>query len=177
MHTLHWWAVLAEDEEQAFHEVTGRLINEDGTNWIDWSDWHVVGGGRWNPEGDPYQNSQSMIVSYEKNPEKFKEILEGCKTARKDEMNRCLSEIKTDKFVSDIVDFISNGGVAQDELRFSMNNYYIRNATDLLQDSYTPNSFFYDLAEHSASLQYVQERLDKPTPDLLDFLVPIDFHF
>ena len=92
-------------------------------------------------------------------------------------MNRCLSEIKTDKFVSDIVDFISNGGVAEDELRFSMNNYYIRSATDLLQDSYTPNSFFYDLAEHTATLMYVYERLDKPTPDLLDFLVPIDFHF
>ena len=177
MHTLHWWAVLAEDEEQAFHEVTGRLINEDGTNWIDWSDWHVVGGGRWNPDGDPYENSQSMIVSYEKNPEKFKEILEGCKTARKDEMNRCLSEIKTDKFVSDIVDFISNGGVAQDELRFSMNNYYLKNATDLLSDSYTPNSYFYDYVEYTAHMGYVNERLDNPDRPLIQFLVPIDFHF
>ena len=177
MHTLHWWAIGAEDKEQAFQEVKDSLIGEDGSNRIEWSDWHVVGGGRWNSEGDPYQDSDNTIVSYQEDPKKFKEILESCKTARKDEMNRCLSEIKTDKFVSDIVDFISNGGVAVDELRFSMNNYYIRSAIDLLQDDYTPNSFFYDLAEHSASLQYVQERLDKPTPDLLDFLVPVDFHF
>jgi hypothetical protein len=177
MHTLHYWAVEAEDKQQAFATVKDRLINDDGSNWIEWSDWHVVGGGRWNSEGDPYQDSHNAIVSYQEDPKKFKEVLEGCKTARKDEMNRCLSEIKTDKFISDIVDFISNNGIAQDELRFSMNNYYIRNATDLLQDSYTPNSFFYDLAEHSASLQYVQERLDKSTSGLLQFLVPIDFHF
>jgi hypothetical protein len=177
MHTLHYWTIEAEDKEQAFQEVKDRLINDDGTNWIEWSDWHVVGGGRWNSEGDPYQDNDNMIVSYQDEPEKFKQILEGCKTARKDEMNRCLSEIKTDKFVSDIVDFISNGGVAQDELRFSMNNYYIRNATDLLQDNYTPNSFFYDLTEHSASLQYVYERLDRKPVGLIQFLVPIDFHF
>lgn len=177
MHTLHYWTIEAEDKEQAFQEVIDSLINEDGTNRIEWSDWHVVGGGRWNPEGDSYQNSDNMIVCYQDEPDKFKEILQSCKTARKDEMNKCLSEIKTDKFISDIVDFISNNGVAKDELRFSMNNYYIRSATDMLQDSYTPNSFFYDLAEHSARLQYVQERLDKPTSGLLQFIVPIDFHF
>ena len=175
MHTLHWWAVEAEDKEDAFNIVKGRLITDEGNNWVDWSDWHVVGGGRWSDS--QYEDSSKMIVSYEKDPDEFIKQVAACKDMRKDEMNVCLERMNTDKFTSDIVDFISNGGVAENELRFSMNNYYIRNATDLLQDSYTPNSFFYDLAEHSASLQYVQERLDKPTPDLLDFLVPVDFHF
>ena len=48
MHTLHWWAVEAEDKEDAFNIVKGRLITDEGNNWVDWSDWHVVGGGRWN---------------------------------------------------------------------------------------------------------------------------------
>jgi hypothetical protein len=177
MHTLHWWAVEAEDKEEAFGSVKERLILEDGRNWVDWSDWHVVGGGRWNSEGDGYTDNDNMIISYNESPDEFKDKLEWCKTARKDEMNRCLSEIKPDKFISDMVDFISNNGVSQDNLRFSMNNYYIKNATDLLQDSYTPNSFFFDFVEHSASLQYVQERLDNPDVPLIQFLVPIDFHF
>jgi hypothetical protein len=177
MHTLHWWAVEAEDKEEAFGIVKERLINDDGTNWVNWSDWHVVGGGRWNSEGDGYTNNSNMIISYSESPDEFKARLEWCKTARKDEMNRCLSEIKTDKFISDVVDYISNNSVTDSEQRFSMNNYYLKNATDLLSDSYTPNSYFYDYVEYTAHMGYVEERLDNPERPLIQFLVPIDFHF
>ena len=43
MHTLHWWAVEAEDKEDAANVVEAALEN----NYVEWSDWHVVGGGRW----------------------------------------------------------------------------------------------------------------------------------
>jgi hypothetical protein len=76
MHTLHWWGVEAEDEQEAFELVKERLVNDSGASWIDWSDWHVVGGGRWNPEGDGYKDQPNMIVSFEQQPDKFKEILE-----------------------------------------------------------------------------------------------------
>jgi len=175
MHTLHWWAVEAEDKEDAFNQVVARLINDDGGNWVEWSDWHVVGGGRWSDS--QYENSYDMVVSYAEEPDKFNEILEGCKTARKDEMNRSLEKINTDKLVSDIVDFISNGGMPNDEERFSMNNYYISNAVDLLQDNYKPSSYFYDMVEYTAHIGYVKDRLDKSSSGLIQFLVPIDFHF
>jgi hypothetical protein len=126
MHTLHWWAVEAEDKEDAFNIVKDRLITDEGNNWVDWSDWHVVGGGRWNSEGDGYTDSSNMIISYAESPDEFKAKIDWCRNARKDEMNRCLSEIKTDKFISDIVDFISNGGIPNDDQRFSMNNYYLK---------------------------------------------------
>jgi hypothetical protein len=118
-----------------------------------------------------------MILSYAKDPNKFKEILEGVKTARKDEMNEMLLKIKPDKFISDMVDYISNGGVPNPEERFSMNNYYISIATDLLSDSYKHSSYFYDMKEFTAHMEYVYERLDKSPENMGQYLVPIDFHF
>ena len=177
MHTLHWWAVQAEDEQEAFSLVKERLTNDSGDSWVDWSDWHVVGGGRWNPKGDGYKDQPNMILSYAKDPNKFKEILEGVKTARKDEMNEMLLKIKPDKFISDMVDYISNGGVPNPEERFSMNNYYINIAIDLLSDSYKHSSYFYDMKEFTANLEYVYERLDKSPENMGQYLVPVDFHF
>lgn len=175
MHTLHWWAVEAEDKDEAFNIVVERLINEDGGNWVDWSDWHVVGGGRWSES--QYEDSRDMIVSYTEQPELFKERLQLCKNNRIEEMNRYLKEIKTDKFISDIVDYISNSGIPNDSQRFDLNSYYVRKAGDLLMDNYTSDSYFYDLVEYTAHMGYVQERLDKSESGLLQFLVPIDFHF
>jgi hypothetical protein len=175
MHTLHWWAVEAEDKDEAFNVVVERLINEDGGNWVDWSDWHVVGGGRWSES--QYEDSRDMIISYTEQPELFKERLQLCKNNRIEEMNRYLKEIKTDKFISDIVDYISNSGIPNDSQRFDLNSYYVRKAGDLLMDNYTCDSYFYDLVEYTAHMGYIQERLDKSESGLLQFLVPIDFHF
>ena len=177
MHTLHWWAVEAEDEQEAFSLVKERLTNDSGDSWVDWSDWHVVGGGRWNPIGDGYKDQSNMILSYAKDPNKFNETVEGVKTARKDEMNEMLSKINTDRLISDMVDYISNGGVPNDSDRFSMNNYYIGIATDLLSDSYKHSSYFYDMKEFTAHMGYLKERLDKPEEAMRQYLVPVDFHF
>ena len=174
MHTLHWWVVEAEDKEEAFYAVSGRLINDDGANFVEWSDWHVVGGGRWSDS--QYEDSSKMIVSYRDEPEKFNEVSNLCKKNRVDEMNGYLKEINTDKFVSDMVDYISNSGLPNDEQRFDMNSYYVRKAGDLLSDIYTSDSYFYDMVEYTAHMGYVQERLDKPESAMRQFLVPIDFH-
>jgi hypothetical protein len=64
-----------------------------------------------------------------------------------------------------------------DSERFGMNSYYVKKAGDLLQDSYTPDSYYYDLVEYTAHMGYVYERLDNPERPLIQFLVPIDFHF
>jgi len=174
MHTLHWWAVEAEDKEDAFHQVVARLINDDGGNFVEWSDWHVVGGGRWSDS--QYENSSDMVVSYAEDPDKFNEIIQSCKQGRIDEMNHMLKRIKPDKFMSDIVDYISNSGQPNDENRFDMNSYYIKKAGELLSDNYTSDSYFYDMVEYTAHIGYLQDRLDKSSSGLIQFLVPIDFH-
>jgi hypothetical protein len=175
MHTLHYWTVKAEDKEEAFGIVKDRLINDDGSNWVEWSDWHVVGGGRWNNVGDGYTDQSNMIVSYAENSDKFKEIIAECKSARVKELNNCLSNINTDKFISDIVDYISNNATLGDK-RFDMNSYYLKSACDLMDERYTPNSYFYDLIEYTASMEYVEQALDNEDSKML-FLVPIDFHY
>lgn len=173
MHSLHYWAVQAEDKQEAFGMVKDRLYNEDGSNFVEWSDWHVVGGGRWSDS--QYEDSSADVISYEEEPDKFNEIINRVKAWRVEEMNRCLSEIKPDRFISDIVDYISNSGVPQEE-RFSMNNYFIQIATNLIQDQYISQSGFYDMEEYTAHMGYLQDRIDNPDTKMLQFLVPVDFH-
>ena len=177
MHALHWWGVEAENEEEAFGLVKERLVNDSGESWIDWSDWHVVGGGRWNPEGDGYQDQSNMIISFEKQPDKFKEILESCQKARVDEMHKYMTDIKPDKFISDMVDYISNNAIPDNQQRFDMNSWYIKKAGELLQDNYTCDSYFYDMKEYTAHMGYVYERLDNTPDNMRQYLVPVDFHF
>lgn len=175
MHTLHWWAVEAEDKQEAFGIVKDRLINEDGSNFVEWSDWHVVGGGRWSDS--QYEDSSDMIISYAEQPELFKERLELVKKNRIDEMNTFLSKLDYDKFVSDMVDYISNSGMPANEQRFDLNSHYIKSAGDMLMDYYTCDSYFYDLVEYTAHIGYLPQRLDNPDISVRQYLVPVDFHF
>lgn len=175
MHTLHWFAVEAEDNQEAFEIVQSRLINEDGEKFVEWSDWHVVGGGRWSDS--QYEDSSDLVVSYQTDPEKFNSALERVRKNRNEELNRYLEQMNTDKFMSDIVDYISSNGVMPNEQRFDLNSYYFKKAGDMLMDFYTPDSYYYDLVEYTAHIGYIQERLDNPDRATLQFLVPVDFHF
>ena len=50
MHTLHWIAVEAENEENAVDVVDQTLDSYMSGNDAPstWYDWYIVGGGRWN---------------------------------------------------------------------------------------------------------------------------------
>ena len=179
MHTLHYFAVEAENIEEAFDLVQGRLSTEDGERFVDWSDWHVVGGGRWseNPNNQ-YNDSSEDIVSYDEDPDKFNNIIKGIKQNRIREMNRYIQQLKPDKLMSDIVDYISNDCILPDNLRFGdLNAYYFKGAADMLMDYYSPDSYFYDLVEYTAHMGYLPQRLDNTNTAKLQYLVPVDFHF
>ena len=177
MHTLHYFAVEAEDIQEAFDIVESRLSSEDGDKFVDWSDWHVVGGGRWseNPNNQ-YENSPEDIVSYDVDPEKFVKIIDRVKQWRIQEMNRYMEEMNFDKLQSDMVDYISNSGIPGNE-RFDLNSYYFQKAAKMVMDYYIPESYFYDLVEYTAHMGYMQQRLDNPETAVRQFLVPVDFHY
>lgn len=175
MHTLHWFAVEAADKTEAFEIVQARLVNEDGEKFVEWSDWHVVGGGRWS--NSQYDDSEDMVIGYAAEPEKFKEAIESVKKNRIEEMNHYLKRLDTDKLMSDIVDYISNSGVPSNEERFDLNSYYFKKAGDMLMDYYTPESYFYDLTEYTAHMGYLPQRIDNPETAVRQYLVPVDFHF
>jgi len=171
MHVLHQWLVEAEDREDAFHAVEGRLSTDDGGNWVEWSDWHVVGGGRWS--NSTYDNSSDMIVNYYDDPKKFDRIIDDIKDSRKKDMENIKSKIDTLAFTRDMDEYHNEGELADQPL--SMNNYYIGRATDLMEENYTSNSYFYDLINYTASMRYMKADLyNKDSAKL--FLVPIDFH-
>lgn len=175
MHTLHWFAVEAGSKEEAFDLVQARLSSEDGEKFVEWSDWHVVGGGRWSDS--QYEDSSDMIMPYWEDPAAFRIRLAAIKKSRIQEMNRYLEQLKPDKLMSDIVDYISNGCVLPKELRFDLNGYYFKQAADMLMDYYTPDSYFYDLVEYTAHIGYIGHRLDNPDTSVRQYLVPVDFHF
>ena len=62
MHTLHYIAVEADSKQQAFDKVVVSLSpNEDGHRLADWSDWHVVGGGRWSSNANKENNLMNLL--------------------------------------------------------------------------------------------------------------------
>ena len=180
MHTLHWICIEAESPEEAAAQVKDNLSpNEDGYRMADWSDWHVVGGGRWNPEGDSYKDTVNMVVSYKDNPDKFKEVLSDIKKYRIEFMNKKLTILDNafDKLKSDIVDYISNDCKLNNDREFDFSRWEIKEAITMLSSDWTPDSSFFDNQEFTSKVQYLEERLDKPEEAMRQYLVPVDFHF
>lgn len=178
MHTIHYIAAEAPTAQEAFDHVEAEFCSEDSSP-ADWSDWCVVGGGRWsqNPNNQ-YNNSPEDVISYAENPEKFLETLSNIKKWRINELNEMLQKIDFDLFKSDIVDYISNDCQLPDNRRWDLNSYYMEIASNMLRNRYTSDSHFYDLHDYyGADMSDLYRRLDDPDRAALQYLVPVDFHF
>jgi hypothetical protein len=92
-------------------------------------------------------------------------------------MNRAIKEFKPDKFISDMVDYASEGGRSEYNGDTIMLAYTIKEVAEMLMGGWTPDSGLYDLEENIAEATYLKERLDKPDQAPLQYLVPVDFHF
>ena len=187
MHTLHYIAVEAQDKEEAFHKVVSALLpNEDGYRLADWSDWHVVGGGRWSTNAQKandimggYNDDPTDVLGFSEDKEKFQETVNGIAKWKAEAVNRAIKTIDTDRFISDLVDYASEGGRPDNHFDGNklMNIYAIKEAANMLMGYWIPDSGFYDLVENIAEVTYLKERLDKPEQASLQYLVPVDFHF
>jgi hypothetical protein len=184
LHTLHYIAVKAQNKQEAFDKVVVSLSREDGHTPADWSDWHVVGGGRWSSNANKennimagYSDDPTDVLGFSEDKEKFQEALVSVGKFKSHAMNRAIKEFKSDKFISDMVDYASEGGRSEYDGNVIMNAYTIKEAAEMLMGYWTPDSGFYDLEEHVAETVYLKERLDKPEEAALQYLVPVDFHF
>ena len=185
MHTLHYIAVEADSKQQAFDKVVVSLLpNEDGYRLADWSDWHVVGGGRWSSNANKennlmagYNNDPTDVLGFSEDKEKFQEALNGVGKWKAQAMNRAIKEFNPDKFISYMVDYASEGGRLEYNGDTIMSAYAIQEAATMLMGGWTPDSGLYDLEENIAEATYLKERLDKPEQASLQYLVPVDFHF
>lgn len=177
MHTIHYIAVEAADKQEAFDNVRTLLEpSDEGYRVADWSDWHVVGGGRWseNPNNQ-YNDSDEDVISHSQNPEKFNEILDKVTEWRVANMKSYMERLDINKFFSDIEEFAA--GANMSDKRFDMNRYYVRQAAEMLDCKFNPDSHFFDGKEYTSDMIYLKERLEDPEKAALQFLVPVDFHF
>ena len=185
MHTLHYIAVEADSKQQAFDKVVVSLSSrEDGYRLADWSDWHVVGGGRWSSNANKennlmagYNDDPTDVLGFSEDKEKFQEAIVSVGKFKAHAMNRAIKEFKPDKFISDMVDYASEGGRSEYNGDTMMSAYTMKEAATMLMGGWTPDSGLYDLQENIAEATYLKERLDKPEQASLQYLVPVDFHF
>lgn len=177
MHTIHYISVEAEDKSEAFSNVQAMLLpSDEGYRIADWSDWHVVGGGRWsqNPQNQ-YEDSDEDILSFELDPQGFIKVLDKVTEWRVENMRQYLERIDISKFITDVEEFAS--GTDMSEKRFDMNRYYVKQAAEMLDCGYNPDSHFFDGTEYTADMVYLKERLNDPDKASKQFLVPVDFHY
>ena len=180
MHTLQFIAVEAQDKEDAFNIVEGTL-NEQAP---DWSDWHVVGGGRWELEEFPeantnsYENTKETVISFAEQPEVFNKYINHTKEQRKAELKRYAENLekKIATMNSAIEEFVENSEVGE-EIFFDLDIWSIGKIVKMLQGEWTCDSCIFDMAYYSAGYRALEERLAKPDTAKLQYLVPVDFHF
>jgi hypothetical protein len=173
MHVLHYIAVEAEDKKDAFHTVK-NFLEEPGN--CSWSDWHVVGGGRWSKHSrEAIEDSIEDIISYKDDSNTFIKAIEGCRDSRKEEMSSMLQSLNKSggeaEFIIRALEYSKTG----DSIRLDMNCYYFSSIAEMLLGEWKSKSYFYDLASHTSSFIDVKDRIN--TNPEAQYLVPVDFHF
>ena len=124
-----------------------------------------------------YNDDPTDVLGFSEDKEKFQEALVSVGKFKSQAMNRAIKDLKPDKFISDMVDYASEGGRSEYNGDTMMSAYIIKEAATMLMGGWTPDSGLYDLQENIAEVTYLKERLDKPEQSALQYLVPVDFHF
>jgi hypothetical protein len=181
MHTLQFIAVEAENKEDAFQMVLSTLEE----NPPSWSDWHVVGGGRWGldefPEANTnsYENTKETVISFIEEPEVFNKYINITKEQRKAEVKKYAEDLesKTTRMESAVAEFIENSEVVTEDHLFDMGLWQLSKLVKMLQGEWTYDSAFFDMTYYNSGYKALEERLAEPEVAKLQYLVPVDFHF
>ena len=175
MHVLQWIAVEADDKDHAFRSVKDYLEIAMGNenSYASWYDWFVTGGGRWNPnEGSQYNDDdQSMVISYEEEPDLFEERVLLAMESRKAEFDRYVEHAD----ISIIDKVISDYNPHQMNFEHFQKLYELKKVIDMAYGEWDFNSYFFDMDNQTTNTKYLLEDIDK-NPDVW-YLVPVDFHF
>jgi hypothetical protein len=181
MHVLQYIAVkpkgtfhideLDEFKAEAFDDVKCKFeeMYSESEGLGGWSDWYVVGGGRWNPNPDSQykEDDHSMVISYAETPELFVETINNAIQSRKDEF-----ATYRDRFEKQNIDISASLDKYDGTTDYSFDMYELNKLIDMLQGKWDMNSYFYDLNNWSTNPKWVLDNLDDSW-----YLVPVDFHF
>lgn len=173
MHVLQWISVRAEDKDEAFRRVKDYLETAMGSedSYASWYDWFVTGGGRWNENSDPYEDDQSMVISYETDPDLFEEQVLKAMENRKAEFDSYAKDVDTTLVDKVIADYNPR------EKQFGMFQglYPLKKLIDMAYGEWDYNSYFLDCENDTTTPAYMFEGIDKG--DTNWYLIPVDFHF
>jgi hypothetical protein len=172
MHVLQYIAVKADSPEEAIYSIRSTLesmLGNDGST-TSWYDWFVTGGGRFNPNADPYKDGDESMVVSSKDSEAFEKILDECIESRLSEFRRYRAEWEQSNINLDSY-FDEFDGT----MDYSMKLYTLGKMIDMAQGNWDFNSYFFDLENWSTNpVHMTKDRINNGT---LWFLVPVDFHF
>jgi hypothetical protein len=184
MHTLHYIAVEADSKQEAFDKVVSELKpSEEGYRLASWSDWYVVGGGRFssnaNKENNPmagYSDDPTDVLGFAEDKDKFQEAITNVQKWKSHAMSKAIKEFNSDSFISDMKNYALKGG-RSNSINENRMAYTVKDTATMMLGGWIPNSGLYDLVEYIAETLYLQKRLDKPEQAVRQYLVPVDFHF
>ena len=181
MHVLQWIAVknpstfdieeLDTCKEEAHAEVKHKFeeMYSEAEGLGGWSDWYIVGGGRYNdnPDSQYKEDDHSMVISYGAEPEKFIETVNRAIESRKIEFAGY-----RERYEKQSIDINAKLDSYDGTTDYSMELYELNKLIDMLQGKWDMNSYFYDLNNWSTNPKFMLDNLSDSW-----YLVPVDFHF
>jgi len=181
MHVLQWIAVknpnsfeseeLDSCKEEAFDIVKAKFeeMYSESEGLGGWSDWYIVGGGRYNenPDSQYKEDDHSMVISYGAEPDKFIETVNRAIESRKIEFAGYRQRYEASN-VDINAKLDSYDGITD----YSFDLYELNKMIDMLQGKWDMNSYFYDLHNWSTNPKFMLDNVDDSW-----YLIPVDFHF
>ncbi len=175
MHVLQWIAIKSDNTDLAFRSVKDYLETNMGSmdSYSSWYDWFVAGGGRWNenPNSQYNDDDQSMVLSFETDPDLFEERVLQSMESRKAEFDNYAKDINTDVLAKIITDYNPR---EKDFISFQA-LYPIKKIIDMAYGEWDFNSYFFDCENDTTSPKYMFEDIDKGNKNW--YIIPVDFHF
>lgn len=177
MHTLQYIAVKAETVEEAYHQVETILQDMLGGEYGGgtWYDWFIVGGGRWNTEGnldymEAYKEGKTNMIVSSDNVQLFEQTVVDCIDSRMAEFKQYRSEWERSN-----INLEATLDEYDGDTDYSMKLYPLGKMIDMLQGEWDFNSYFYDLEHWSTNpIHMTKDRIDVGG---VWYLVPVDFHY
>lgn len=175
MHVLQWIAIKSDDTDLAFRSVKDYLETNMGSpdNYSSWYDWFVTGGGRWNENPDSQYNDddQSMVLSFETDPDLFEERVLLAMESRKAEFDNYAKDVSPDMLAKIITDY----NPREKEFSSFQSLYPIKKVIDMAYGEWDFNSYFFDCENDTTSPKYMFEDIDNGNKNW--YIIPVDFHF
>ena len=165
--------VSLEECKQEAHDTVKGIFDDmysESEGLGGWSDWYVVGGGRFT-EGDPYKEDKpEHVISYADNPELFRQTTDRAIISRLVEFGGYKK-----RFLEQNIDINAKLDKYDGLTDYSFDLYELNKMIDMLQGKWDMNSYFYDITNYSTNTKFMLDDLDNNGK--FWYLIPVDFHF